>query len=376
MNAEPLRVLHVLQYTHGYGAERQVAQLLPGLKAVGFDVGVLTVYSSAGEGSELPEYPVIDAARKTRRDFTFVRRLLAGVHAFRPDIVHTHTLSGRYWGRFAAAAAGTRAIVHTEHNPCDPRRSIWQRLADQALSRYTTRFVTFFPEQGATTARNGSVGEEKIAIIPNGLDFERMREPDRFGARRALELSNEEFCIAVVGRLHYQKNHELALRAIAAIPERERQTLTMIFFGAGALEAELRALAVSLRVADRIRFLGYRADAAELLAGVDLLLMTSRFEGMPLTLLEAMYARVPIVTTPWVGSRSMLRGGEYGRITHGWSPEDVAAEVAIARAERSRNGERVSRIREDAMSEFSLARMVSAHARLYTALAAPLGAVA
>ena len=85
----------------------------------------------------------------------------------------------------------------------------------------------------------------------------------------------------------------LALRAFAELPEELRSRTILFFAGAGEQEVALRGLAHALAIADRVRFLGYRTDVQSLLAGVDLVLMTSWFEGMPLALLEAMNAGVP-----------------------------------------------------------------------------------
>jgi L-malate glycosyltransferase len=359
-----MRVLHILPSMQGYGAERQIMLLLPELHQT-MSVGLVTIYTPSSEQRAGVTFPVEDAARNGRRDFTFIRRLVARISAFEPDIVHTHTHVGKYWGRFAAAAAGVRTIVHTEHNPCDPRRSFLDRFGDRALDSHTTRYVTFFPEQCGKLAQIDGVRIEKIDVIPNGLAFGAIANPDRARGRELLGVPNDQGAILLVGRMEYQKNHELALRAFAAMTEAERRATVLFFAGSGDFEVGLRGLAASLGISDRVRFLGFRNDVAYLLAGADLLLMTSRFEGMPLTLLEAMHAGVPILTTPWIGSQTMLGDGKYGCIASAFDPSVVAREIAKAFAHRDSMQQIADRARQYVRTEFSLQRMAEAHRALY-----------
>lgn len=363
-----LRVLHILPSMQGYGAERQIMQLIPHLQSEDIVAGLLTIYASSEEQRCGVPFPVADASRNGRRDVTFVTRLVERIGAFAPDIVHTHTHVGKYWGRFAAAAAGVRAIVHTEHNPCDPRRSVLDRIADRVLNRYTTSCITFFEEQRDVLARTDALPAHRIEIIPNGLAFDGMPAAADSSKRRSLGLFDDEFVVILIGRMEYQKNHELALRALAALPVDMRARTILLFAGSGVLQPELIALADSLSIRNRVRFLGYRQDVAQLLSASDMLLMTSRFEGMPLALLEAMNAAVPIVTTPWTGSTSMLGGGSYGRIAAGWQAEDLAAEIAGVY-----NGRWAARIYAERASAYvrgayTLSRMARAHRDLYRRL--------
>ena len=163
-------------------------------------------------------------------------------------------------------------------------------------------------------------------LIPNGLTLPQ-RAGDRAAARRRLGIGPDQFAIMTVGRMEYQKNHVLALRAFAVLPESVRKRSVLFFAGSGEEEDVLRGLALALHIGEQVRFLGYRNDVPELLAGVDLVLMTSWFEGMPLTLLEAMLAGVPIVSTPWLGARNMLADGRYGFLTPSFEPAHVAAQI-------------------------------------------------
>lgn len=363
-----VRVLHIVASIRGYGAEHQVVELLKRLSSSDIDAALLTIYEPAPSDLDGFAFPVFHAGRKTRKDMLFLGRFVREIRRFRPDIVHTHTHVGKYWGRLAAAIAGVPLIIHTEHNPCDFRRTALERAADWLLQRATSRVVTFFREQGVSLSEFEHFPLEKLVIIPNGLAIPEARDADRVSSRNALGVLPDDFAIMVVGRMAFQKNQMLALRALAAMRDEVRKAVLVFFVGSGEDEILLRGLARALQLDERVRFLGYRTDVPALLAGADLVLMTSRFEGMPLALLEAMIAGVPIVSTPWLGARSLLGDGRFGFMTPDYDASRVAAEIERALAHPAARRQIAERALRHVDEEYGIGRMVDAHRRLYLQL--------
>ncbi len=361
---DKVRVLHILPSVRGYGAERLIVELLKYLPSDEVEAELLTIYEPPAHAREALPFNVFDAGRKDRRDRLFMCRLVREIRRCNPDIVHTHTHVGKYWGRVAALLAGTKQIVHTEHNPCDFRRTVMERVADWILHRVTARVVTFFREQGTALVERESLPKQKLVLIPNGLTLPQPTE-DRAPARQRLGIRSDQFAIMTVGRMEYQKNHVLALRAFALLPESVRKRAVLFFAGSGKEEVVLRGLAFALHIGEQVRFLGCRNDVPELLAGADLLLMTSWFEGMPLTLLEAMLAGVPIVSTPWLGARNMLADGRYGFLTPGFEPAHVAAQIERTLAHPTVRREIAERARQHVTSTCDIRQMADAHRRMY-----------
>ncbi len=363
-----VRVLHILPSVHGYGAERLVVELLKHLAPQGLEVALLTIYEPpVPSGNGLP-FRHLTAGRRNRRDRTFLWKVVREIRRFRPHIVHTHTHVGKYWGRIAAVCAGVPCIVHTEHNPCDSRRSSVETIVDRLLQPATSRFITFFQEQSQHLGSFEHIPSSKLVVIPNGLAPPDKSADDRQQVRERLGIRPDQFAIIVVGRMEYQKNHELALYALAELePEVKAKTL-LLFAGAGKNELALRKLVAVLRLDDCVRFLGYRSDVPQLLPGVDLLLMTSRFEGMPLALVEAMLAEVPVASTPWLGARDMLGDGRFGFIADGFTGADVAVQIQFAARHPELCKAVASRASDHARKAYDIDRMADSHRRLYAQL--------
>lgn len=362
------RVLHIIQRLSGGGAERQLLALLPQLQNVGIAASVLTIYPCGLDPdvrAALP-FPVIEVARKNRADVAAFARLVGAIRRLKPDIVHTHTHSGKYWGRLAALMAGVKTIIHTEHSPCDVRRSALERLIDPWLHRISAKVITFLPEEARVLARTDRIPSEKITVVPNGLPKRARPSPqERYSARKDLELAPDDFAVFLIGRLEFEKNQELALQAIASLDAQVRAHIRLYIAGSGSREEEFRALVRALNIGSNVRFLGVRNDIEYLLHAADLAALTSRFEGMPMVFIEAMFACVPIVSTPWRGSETMLGNGRFGFITPGWDPQDLAREIARAYRNAGARASMAARAYEHACDTYDIANVAQAHRRLY-----------
>lgn len=357
------RVLHIISSLSTYGAERFVAALVDGLRTE-IDVAVMTMYSPRPEIARRFAGRLIDVARQGRGDLGFFGRMVAGIRAFRPDIVHTHVHNGKYWGRLAALVAGVPAIVHTEHNS-DFRASFPVRLATTVLHAKTARIIAFSRGHAARIAAAERVPLDRFAVLANGISPHR---PALDRAAACEQLGGGERAIVVhVGRLMPVKNQVLAIAAFAASPSlRARARLVLV--GDGPDEAALRAAAAEGGVAGDVRFAGYRDDVLDLLPGADVVVLTSRNEAMPLVALEAMFARIPIVTVPWDGSDELFESGRLAAIAPDYEPAHLAQTLLRELEAPDRLRERAELAHAVALKQYTLDAAIVRHVAFYREL--------
>lgn len=323
MPSRPIKVLQLISRLPVGGAEDLVAAMVRGLDPARFQVQAATIGPLGQVGEELLRegYPVT-ALNLDLKDTPFfrlvgaVRRLLRDKQ---PDILHTHLYHPNLYGRLAALGLplkGVVASVHNSYNRVKLHRSVWNYL----LSFRTQRVLVSSPQVWQDVRRWDRVPAGKLLIIPYGVRLQGLEPPcGTPEAKKALGLSG--FVVGTLGRLEEQKGHR---HLLAAIPELSRHIpdLTVVLVGEGREENSLRTQARELGVAHLVRFLGTRRDLALVFRAMDLFVLPSLWEGLPLALLLAMGAGLPVVGTMVSGISEVIREGVNGRLV---PPGDCAA---------------------------------------------------
>ena len=285
-----------------------------------------------------PEGPLSEMARergvelfnvpfmRSRFDFTSIQGLRRVCERYRPALLHTH---GTRAGLITALATRTRhrlPFVYTEHgfSVSVPRRGL-KRLGAHSIEAHVlnraSRIITLSRFGRETIRTLAPRALTRTALVPHGIDAQR-QSGRRTSVRRDLGLSDHHLAIGTVQRLVQPKAPldfvDAARRVHAAHPETR-----FIVIGEGPLRTKAENRARELRVP--MQFSGERRDARSLLRGLDIFCLLSHWESLPLSILEAMEARLPVVATDVGGVASLVRNGTTGRLV---SPADPAAAAA------------------------------------------------
>ena len=293
-------------------------------------------------------------------DVLDLRLLLRLAH--RADVIHAHASKSGILTRFAAALRGRRRnAVFTPHawSFWRPGRApeLWLRRERRAA--HWCRAIVAVSEHERDAALAARVGRaDQYRVIPNGVDLGHFGEP-----------APEPGRILTVGRLAPPKRPDVAVRALAAL-RRSHPEATLDVVAHGPQLAETEALVAELGLGDAVRLLGKRDDVPELLSRAQCFLLTSDYEGCPYTILEAMAAGVPVVTTRAGGLAEVVRDGETGLLADLGSPDSVAAALAYVLDDPARARALGEAGRARAREGYSLERMVRETTDLYEAVAA------
>jgi glycosyltransferase involved in cell wall biosynthesis len=313
-------------------------------------------------------------------------RLYRELKRARPVIVHTHMAKAGTLGRLAAAAynltrgsAPRTRVVHTYHghvlegyfSPLMTRVFI---NLERLLSRVTDRIVAISPAIERELRDQFRIGREpQYRVVPLGFDlsaFAAIDDRTRIGARPQLQLAADAEVVTTVGRLTAIKQHRLFLDAIA-IAARARPALVAVIAGDGELRADLEAYAAQLGIADRVRFLGWRRDLATIYAATNVFLLTSRNEGTPVALIEAMAAGVPGVSTDVGGVKDVIVSSDVGTLAPDGDAAALAAAVVRYVSDPDRARSHGLRARQAVLDRYSLDRLVTDIHALYRDLLRP-----
>jgi len=342
---------------HPGGTERQMTELVRRIDRTRFDLHVACFHR---EGAWLPRveetapvtaFPIHGFARPAtiRQAAAFAR----WCRRHRIQVVQACDLYANVFALPAAALAGVpiRAGSRRELNPDKTDRQI-------ALQRHAYRcahaVVANSPAARAQLEHEG-VAADRVHVIPNGVEIE--RHPPRPGARPLRT-------IVTVANLRREKAHDILLAAAALLAPSHPQ-LTFVIAGGGPRETELRALASTLGITDRVHFTGHVEDVPALLGRADAFVLPSLSEAFPNAALEAMAAGLPVVASAVGGLLDLIDHGRTGWLVPPSDPRALAGAIATLAASPDVAARMGAAAREDVVNRYSFDRMVRSFEHLY-----------
>lgn len=306
-------------------------------------------------------------ARPLAKNVAEIFRALGALAPARLDVLHLHAgrLGLAYAPIAAACAAGIPRRVLTVHNTLLQRSRVQRFFEDRALRRLS-RIVAISDEVRDDLTRKKTAAREKIIVIPNGVDAAEFQgsERDRRDARAALGLPEGSAVVGMVGRLYEYKGADLLIRSAALIRARAPQ-LRVALIGAGPEEASLKELAAELKVSDIVSFAGYRSDARRLMHAFDVLVIPSRQDAQPFSLLEGMACGKPVVGANIGDIPGMLVDGVTGLLFPAGDLTALAAALAKLLGDPQKRTEMGCAGRRRVESHFSQAAMLERTEALY-----------
>ncbi len=388
--SRPLRVHRLIARLNVGGPAMHVVNLARDLDASGgFRTTLIAGEIGEGEG-DMSYYarergieplwlPSLGREPSPFNDFRTLVELVRLFRRDRPDIVHTHTAKAGTLGRIAARIAGVPIVVHTFHGHVlggsyfSPALTRIYRFIEGQMARLTDRIVVLTGGQAEELAELGVAEADRFRVIPLGLELERFRvaadrmtDADRDSVRAGVGTRPGTPVVGIVGRLVPVKNHELLFQAMVRLGGAELWVI-----GSGEREAELRALAQELGIADRVRWLGWRADLTDLYPAMDLVALVSHDEGTPVALLESLAAGTPVVAVEVGGVGEVLRSlGLSASVVPPGDEEGLAEALrGVIEAKGSPHSGAAPEVRDQVVREWAPERLAGEVGRLYQALA-------
>lgn len=375
MSGERVRVMFVVGNFVAGGAERHLLEMWSRIDRDAFAVEIACFRR---EGQFLAEverlgWPVRDLGVGRRiygpSGVAGLLRLIGHARRFRPHVIHGYLFGPNLFAVLAGRALGVPAVVVAKRNVDafeTPRQAALQRWIHRAATHVTAVSATV-----ADTVVAMGVPRAHITVIPNGVDAARFASATP--AREALGVNGASAVIGSVGCLAPRKDYGTLLEALALLRERH-PGVRLVLVGDGPERAALERRAQALELGSRVRFLGERPDVERLLPAMDVFVLSSREEGIPNALLEAMAAGRPAVATAVGGTREILADGETGWLVPASSPPALAAALddALSHPEEARR--RGARAGAVARERLSIEAMVRSHERFYRAAAGRGGA--
>jgi glycosyltransferase involved in cell wall biosynthesis len=350
------------------GADKQLLSAAHEMRARGHDILIVSLTALGPMGLEARTLGLRTESLEMPRGIPDPRgmvRLVRLVREWRPDVVHSHMVHANLMARMLRIFAPVPVLVSTIHNIYEGGRIL---MTGYRLTNNLADHMTIVSQAAADRFINeGIVPKPMLTVIPNGVDTDRFQNVPN-GVRQSLRATlglAGEFVWLAVGRFEIAKDYPNMLHAFAAVRQ-QQPAAVLLLVGGGSLQAETEALAESLGLSGRVRFLGIRPDVPELMTAADAYVMSSAWEGMPIVLLEAAAAGLPVVATLVGGNHEVISDKETGFLV---PPRDSEA-LGRAMLRLMQTPERERRImgergRDYVQRQYRLSRVVDRWEEIY-----------
>jgi glycosyltransferase involved in cell wall biosynthesis len=369
-------VIHYSDSTVFGGTERAILHLVKGVDRSRWRVVLLHDQAApqelVGEAHEAGAATHAAPRVAGKLDVAHLAELAAAVRSHRAQVFHAHLhwpLACKY-GIAAAAIARVPAIVATAQLHVELDRAGFVDLQHRAMTSVVDRYIAVSRAVGAQLQQRFGVPAAKVTVIPNAVDIGDLDATLPWTAPRARgapppgwPVTDGRRAALILARLEGDKGIEHAIQAVASLPD-----VALVIAGTGTYRPELEARTAALGITDRVHFLGYRRDTAALLHCADVFVLPSLVEGLPLSVLEAMAAGVPVVATDIPGTREAVEHDVTGLLVPPRDAEALATAIGRVFGDAASSAARVARARERARREFSAEVVVARVTTLYASL--------
>ncbi len=326
--------------------------------------------------------PEMSRSIKLWSDFVAYRKISKIIKEYQPDIVHTHASKAGLIGRLAAIRHGVPVIIHTFHGHVFHSYFGWLKTRvfitiEQILALKTNAIIAISPLQLQELSQTFKIAPtRKFHLIPLGFNlypYIQRQDEKREAFRSKYQLKEQEIAICIIGRLVPIKNHALFIEALAELKTTHQLTFRAFVVGDGFLKAELLEQAEKLGLSTSqdtkpadVCFTSWITDTAPVYAGCDIVALSSKNEGTPVTLIEAQAALKPIVSTPAGGTEDILYPSSFHKISLP-NPKDFAQNIrdimVLLQTEKPAEA-----IRKVCIDRFAYQNLVNKMQMLYTKL--------
>lgn len=365
-----MRILYVTDSLRIGGAETLLLAMVRDFRARGHDIA-LAYFTDGPLHSDFEALGVTPCrlARHGLKDPRALARLMRLIRRHRPDVVHTHLRKSDLAGQLGAVLMRIPVRVSTAHN-VDPwrRNKVLSLVADvcmtgcQKIIAVSSEVRDYMIEVAGTPA-------DDVITIANGIDLERfdpasvapLDKRDRWG------FAPQDPVVGIVGRLEAQKDHETFLSAAKLVSERRPHTRFLII-GEGERRDSLEKRATKLGLAQHVVFAGLERDMPAMLATLDIVVFSSRWEGLPVALLEAMAMSRPVVATAVGGMPGLIEDGETGILVPPGDAQSLANGIMRLLKDTTLAGRLARRCRPLISQRYGVRRMHDQILELYETL--------
>ncbi len=367
-----VEVLHVINSLETGGAEKLLENIIPLLNAKGMKCSILTL-----DGKE-----TFISKELSEKHHVIINYIGKGLNIYNPfiifkirpylnsyDLIHVHLFPSQYWAAIARKLSTSQSVmITTEHSPDNKRRKLFILRQFERFIYKQYRYIVAVSNNTANNARKHlNDSGQRIRIIENGIDLRGINEALPYKKDELIPgCSENNKLILNVARFHKSKDHSTLIKSMLHLPENHH----LVLVGEGELKSRFKHSAKELGLESRIHFLGARTDVDRILKSVDIVIMSSFYEGLSLSAIEGMASGKPLLASDVIGLHDIVE--DAGLLYEPGNPEDLADKIMLVLGNKEISEMITKRCMERSL-KYDIERTADSYIELYQSVLSQAG---
>lgn len=362
-----MKILQLTNVSDIGGAEKMVLNLVTHINRDKFDVSVASLDGRGNLAHKVRSQGLFHIDLQVRHPFRFLRKAPLFLRENRFDFIQTHGARAEFLGAWLGKLAGIRHVISTIHDVYGMEHRL-KVVLTRVTTRRIDRWVAVTPMIKEMAIKKFHVPAKSIELIESGISFNDSELADVEDIRKKYQIPQDVTIILSVANLRPVKGHQHILRAITLFDVEIRRKVKFMFVGVDQSHGIYQKMARDLGVAEQVIFVGFVDDVKPYLAAANIFLLASESEGLPLSLLEAMAARLPVVASRVGGIPFAVRHNDSGVLIPPGSAESIHQTILQLIGNQQQCEAMALNAQQIVRSRFSTEKMVKYYEALYESI--------
>ncbi len=360
MEDNRIKILYLVNSSEIGGAEKSLLLLIDNIDRTKFKISVICLRGTGVFPEELKIRNIPTFIFNIKKKPFSIFNVYITIKRIKPDIIQSFLFISNIIGRILGKLAGVKIIISSQ-------RSIdkWRRWYHWKIDRLTSKFTTIIISNSFSGKKvlieKGKINPEKIIVIPNGVKSNQKRNPY---LKKEMGFDMEETVIGTVGNLREVKDHRTFIKVASEI-SRKFQNIRFLIAGKGPLERELKEFAELLGIRKKIVFIGFIKEIEKIYSAIDIFILTSFWEGCPLSVLEAMSFGIPVVSFSVGDVPYIIQNGRDGFVVKDRDFTELIEKIELLVKNKTLRNKIGKNAKEKIIREFTVEKMVKRYMNVY-----------
>jgi len=364
-----MKIYHLISSGGMYGAENVILTLTQELRNQDIDAGIVVIHNRYNPQTELLnaatalDIPVHEIISRRQLDWSAVKQLREILVREKVNIIHSHNYKSDIFAWLAQRNIQTKFCITSHGWTSENLKVLFYEEIDRTVMNQSNAVVCVSKTLYLRNIKHG-VRTHKILTIPNGIDIEHFSRRHTGKDDPSLHQYKDKFVVGLAGRMSPEKGHNVLMKSARIIVKKNPQVLFLLV-GGGVLENELKNIARDNDMDKYFIFLGHQKDIKKFYRTIDILVMPSHREGLPMTLLEAMAMEVPVIASAVGDIPELIKNKKNGVLVAPGDEDALAAEIIELMNHKERRDIYAQISRKIVESHYSAIEMCSKYIDLY-----------